>query len=477
MSGPTEERRPNMEEQKKHPVVLRFAGMYPHHLGGYEAHRTRKGGDLGHVDRARSGMNRRLVGREDWVETAAADIREMALSNFADELEALEKRKRKKDLKRRMVEGPKAPWRPTRHGPLREVILTAKAEFFDLAQNETRDKEGMTPREKAFEELAVAWLTEKFGGDVVHARADRDEQAYHIHAVIVPRTIVEIKGATRHMLQPSKHELIEDYEAAQESVGTWFAEIDLVRGERRAQAIRDAREQGETPPPKRWHARTSAWRAQEELRLEAKENELAAETARVEAREKQAQDREADADAILAVAEAVEAGHLEVQTDEGTAPLRPVAAKGDGATRSLRDRIARGRAGAARAAGAFRAAAIRIAIRAQEKAQATARTEIDAETRAAHAAAEARIEEATLAAQAEARAGVEAAYAEIRAADDAIVEVAKLLPNDLRTRVANARSALVRRIAKLGGFASTSEPSLRAPEHRDRPGSDEIAGE
>ncbi|GGM00327.1 hypothetical protein GCM10011534_22690 [Pseudooceanicola nanhaiensis] len=36
---------------KKHPVVLRFEGMDPRDIGGYEAHRYRKGGDLGHIDR------------------------------------------------------------------------------------------------------------------------------------------------------------------------------------------------------------------------------------------------------------------------------------------------------------------------------------------------------------------------------------------------------------------------------------------
>ncbi len=36
-----------------YPVVLRFEGLYPHHLAGYEAHRLRKGGDLSHVDRSR----------------------------------------------------------------------------------------------------------------------------------------------------------------------------------------------------------------------------------------------------------------------------------------------------------------------------------------------------------------------------------------------------------------------------------------
>ena len=36
------------------PVVLRFEGLYPHQLAGYEAHRMRRDGDLRHVDASRS---------------------------------------------------------------------------------------------------------------------------------------------------------------------------------------------------------------------------------------------------------------------------------------------------------------------------------------------------------------------------------------------------------------------------------------
>ena len=52
-------------------------------------------------------------------------IEDMKAENFADELETLTKRRRKSQLKARMVEGPRDPWHATRHGSLREVILTA----------------------------------------------------------------------------------------------------------------------------------------------------------------------------------------------------------------------------------------------------------------------------------------------------------------------------------------------------------------
>ncbi|QIE41612.1 hypothetical protein G5B39_06370 [Rhodobacteraceae bacterium SC52] len=47
-------------------------------------------------------------------------------------------------------------------------------------------------REVAFGERAKEWLRTNFGDDVIHARADRDEAAYHIHAVIMPRATVKI---------------------------------------------------------------------------------------------------------------------------------------------------------------------------------------------------------------------------------------------------------------------------------------------
>lgn len=169
-----------------HPIVLRFAGMHPGDLRGFEAHRKRKGGDLGHVDPTRSHQNRPLIGTADWAEEAFSLLEARKAENFADELESLARRKRKKDLLRRSAEGPHDPWRPTRHGPLREVILTANKDWFDAIEFDDNDDIDFEAREKLFEERAVAWLQETFGDDVIHARADLDETTYHIHAVIAP---------------------------------------------------------------------------------------------------------------------------------------------------------------------------------------------------------------------------------------------------------------------------------------------------
>lgn len=103
-----------MNEDKKYPVVLRMAGMFPKDLGGYEGHRIRNGGDLGHVDKTRSKLNRRLIGDEDWARQVQAEIAEMAQENFAAELEKLKKRRRKTEALKRIAEGPRDPWRATR---------------------------------------------------------------------------------------------------------------------------------------------------------------------------------------------------------------------------------------------------------------------------------------------------------------------------------------------------------------------------
>ncbi|MBS0661585.1 MAG: hypothetical protein JSR82_25530, partial [Verrucomicrobia bacterium] len=112
------------------PVVARCEGMWPEALGGYEAHRTRKGGDTGHVDQGRSHLNRLLIGGPDWAARAAAEIRAMREKNYLHEIEALQRRKRKSELLKRIAEGPKDPFRASRHGPLREIILTAHQDWF-----------------------------------------------------------------------------------------------------------------------------------------------------------------------------------------------------------------------------------------------------------------------------------------------------------------------------------------------------------
>lgn len=423
-----------------YPVVLRFQGLYPHHLGGYEAHRLRKGGDLSHVDRARTELNGPpLIGREDWAATALAEIREMTTENFAAELESLEKRKRKKDIQRRIVEGPKQPWRPTRHGPMREVILTVNKDWF--SEDAEFYGEEQSTREDQFGAHAVAWLKANFGDDVIHARADRDEAAYHIHAVIMPRATVEIAkpkakvptaSATRRMLQPSIHPLIEDYEAAQDSVGEWFANLGLVRGERTAAAIREARDAGQTPPKRRRHAKTWEWRRQEELRLIAEAKALKDERLALDARVARVQEREDEVGTVLAVAEGVASGAFvpdDIADQPGLIEL-PAVAETSTASPTLEALRKRSPSGFARASAVFGRAWQRLFGQARSTAEA------------------------------EAAAGVADAMQQVSEADELIAEAAALLPKDTRTLIAKVRQtipAILRRLDQRTNSASVDK--------------------
>lgn len=371
----------------KHPVVLRLADMYPSDLGGYEGHRTRKGGDLGHVDLSRSNLNRRLIGDEDWVKQVQAEITELAQRNFVLELEKLEKRRRKSEALKRIAEGPRDPWRKGRHGPLREVILTANRAWFEDGQTDQQRRE----REAQFERLAIGWLKEHFGDDVVHARADLDEAAYHIHAIIVPRSAT---SDGRLMLQPSKHAMIKDYEAAQDSVGDWFAEIGLRRGEGRAKKIREAKrhnakQQGKQAvqmevPERRDHVSPRDWREAQEVELAEREQAIAHDKADITAQRKHV-------DTVVNLVRKVAEGKIDVvvAVDRDGNTSKPIAA--------------------ARLFG--KAISILRARIAQQEHDNLAKE-----------------------------------YESIRAADDVIVEVARLLPVTARRKIVEARKSLSRRI-------------------------------
>ncbi|WP_422071955.1 plasmid recombination protein [Tranquillimonas rosea] len=417
------------EAQEEHPVVMRMQGLWPENIRGFEKHRKRDGGDTGHLDRSRSGLNQRLIGREDWAQFVHREIQRMRLANFDRDLTQLRKRRRTAEIERRLVEGAKVPWRPTRHGPLREVILTANAKWFEGVDGDPFE-DGYETREEAFQRLAVAWLRKTFGDDCVHARADRDEKAYHIHAVILPRAIAK---DGRMMLQPSQHPVIRNYEKGQDDVGAWFAAagIGLKRGERRKEKVRKAiehntqlrkdqrrgrrLEEAEAPLPEyRQHVSPRKWREDQDCKLAARETEVRNREERVlEAEcsvaecEKHADLKDREAGEVLAVAQAVADGDLTgLEQDQGPegeqvpVPGRPA-----------------------------------LARRLFGKAINLLRTEQ----------------------RAEARDEVTGAFEQIRRADDAIVRIANLLPMGLRQQVASARTSLSRAIMALGQIGGSRE--------------------
>ncbi|WP_353472893.1 plasmid recombination protein [Salipiger sp. H15] len=400
-------------------IVMRMKGLWPKDLGGFEGHRLRKGGDLGHVDSSRSGLNRRLIGDEDWARQVQAEVLDMAQENFADELESLKRRRRKAQMLARLTEGPKDPWRATRHGPMREIILTANRKWFgqedeaESAHAGGPEPEVGTERMREFEGRAIAWLRKEFGEDVVHARADLDEAAYHIHAVILPRAIAQ---DGRRVLQPSKFAVIRDYEEGQDSVGEWFAELGLQRGERRAKRTRDALEhnsllrndQGkgartaEDPvpiPKKRRHVSPRDWRRAQELKLAERDKTL------VTQERKLARDKKA-VQAIVQVVQAVAEGDI-----SATEPRDKDTPSGNLARQIF------GRAFA------------RLKDQAKQ----------DAEARVAKA------------------------HAEIVKADEVIVRIAQLLPAAARNQIAAARPMLSARITGLARWLRKTSPGRPEP--------------
>lgn len=387
----------------QHPIVLRFEGLRPEQLSRFELHRLRKQKDRNEADPRRTRLNKLLIGSETWAEHTLAEIDAMRMDNFANELVKLKKRKRVKEIKQRLIDGPKDPWRPSKHGPMREVIITAHADWFDAAGDQTtwRGMMAKRRREKDFEDLAIGWLTYNFGDDVVHARADRDEKAYHIHAVILPR------GKDQHgrpMLIPSKHDAIQSYELAQDIAGVWFAQAGLVRGEARAFAARQARAKGMKGPDPVHHKPTWKWRQEVAARLWAEQIGLNARSSALDAREKalgeakdsveadaaqvearsvavrnresEAQDMADEADSILAAAEGLAEDFFELK-EEADRPRFAVteAGKASETAKALIQRVHKSKKGRRRAEGMFGRAWSAIRVRARREAEERLREE------------------------------------------------------------------------------------------------------
>lgn len=326
--------------ERKFPVVLRFAEMFPSALGGFAMHAARKGGQLDHIDPERTRENEILIGGPDWRERLVQEIEVARAENLAEELEALKRRKRTAELQARMLEGKTDPWKMSKKGPLREVILTANREWF--AADDPMAPILGTNREEEFRQAAVQWLQSRFGASVVHARGDRDEMTYHIHAIIAPW--VEKTSSRRgrqRALQPSSHPLLADYEKAQDDAGMFFSSVGLARGEstaaKRREAIKERRNRthererleaagaavpsdfGEeldpVVPARRKHVPTPVWWAEETRRLTAEKDRLRKREAGLEEREK-------DANEIIAVSEELVQRNGKVMAREFRAPTK-----------------------------------------------------------------------------------------------------------------------------------------------------------
>lgn len=345
-----------------HRIVLRFASIFPSALPRFEMHGARRGGDTAHVDPARTPENRILIGTPDWRQQFDEVVAARTAQNFSEELEALKRRKRWKEIEVRLRRGREAPWRASSEGPLREVILTAGRKWF-----EGIDPEQHRTRQQLFEAKALDWLQSRFGEACIYARADHDEMTYHIHAILAPWTAkTSARRGTQYLLQPSPHPLLKDYEAAQDDVGAHFAEIGLERGERAAARRREVakeietrkkrraelRKQGEAVaadlaaeedprlPRKRKHVPTPVWWAEEKRRLleedqklEAKEQDVACaalqaatKAAQVRGREAAVAAREKEVETVIDLIDTLATGQV-VEEADARARVSPLVAR------------------------------------------------------------------------------------------------------------------------------------------------------
>ena len=244
-----------------YPIVLRFAGLHPNDLGRFGMHDKRQGGDLSHVDATLSDLNEEFLAGPKWKDVIQAEVREARQNNLSEHLRALTANSRKKEARTVETAGLVDPWQRSKGGPLREGILTVSKEWFGGTGHD-----GWDPKKVArFRKAAMTFLKRHFpDGQLRYASAHADEEAYHIHFVVaVWRERITANRGRQILLQASMNPLLSRYEHAQDLAGEAFADLGIIRGERRAEARRIAKAAGAPLPEKRLHVPPSEWRAEQ----------------------------------------------------------------------------------------------------------------------------------------------------------------------------------------------------------------------
>lgn len=218
------------------PVVLRFAGLHPSELGRFRMHDERRGGDLTHVDPSATDLNEVLLAGPKWKEVIQAEVRQARQNNLHEQIEALRAKSRKKEARQVELAGPKDPWQHCKSGPLREGILTVNKKWFGGTGHADWDPDKVA----LFKKTAMAFLRDHFpDGQLRYVSTHADEEAFHIHFVVVVwRERITANRGRQILLQASMNPLLSRYEHAQDLAGMAFADLGLVRGERRAEARR-----------------------------------------------------------------------------------------------------------------------------------------------------------------------------------------------------------------------------------------------
>lgn len=208
------------QKRNEFPIVLRFRGIHPRQLSRFAMHGNRRGGDLAHIDQKWTERNELLIGDKGWHRAFCEHLRQAQERNLSQEITARLNRQRRKEAEAVRQRGPVDPWAPSKEGPMREGILTANATWFGGAGAAQWEP----VRVEAFIQRARAFLESHFGEACIHARVDWDEEALHVHFILAPWTTkTSANRGQQTLLQPSSHPLLADYEAAQNSAGTFFA--------------------------------------------------------------------------------------------------------------------------------------------------------------------------------------------------------------------------------------------------------------
>ncbi|MCA0851166.1 plasmid recombination protein [Salipiger thiooxidans] len=158
---------------------------------------------------------------------------------------------------------------------MREGILTVHKSFFGgVGRLEWEAK-----KVEAFKQRALEFLKAHFPGDqLLYVVAHEDEEAYHLHFVVAVWHEKHSANRGRQMvLQPSANPLLANYEHAQDLAGMAFTDLGICRGERRAEARREARRKQEVVPPPRRHVPPSQWRSEQIIKGKATANRIIAE--------------------------------------------------------------------------------------------------------------------------------------------------------------------------------------------------------
>lgn len=326
------------EEHKLPRLVLRVARRRLADLAGMTLHQSRSGGDLRHVDLARTRLNGVFVGSGNPGADVRSAIDAVSRQNLINEVAVLRATRGKKAAEKRLRLGPVDPWDAKNAAPWNELVLSASPEFFRAPGQGPGEWD--QERVEIFAARARSILRKRFGSGLVHLALHLDEETPHVHAAVLP--LVRRRSARRglqRLVSHRQHPAFREQEAGDEPLGhersyerlqdefaQEFADLGLVRGERRAEAARIAQVLGQSTPEAVRHRTTAEWRAEQAAvveDLEAQRDWQTAENIRLEAegsRAKKAQraSRAAQeaADARSMVAEGVSAGAAALAAQE-----------------------------------------------------------------------------------------------------------------------------------------------------------------